>query len=533
MSGRGLRRKREISGPRRARRLAYPSRSRGRSLAVGAAGLSLLAATATAGAAGAASAAGATAVTSATSAARGASVPRVAALPKIGIWTAVSASMRTESPAPAFWISPNGTGWDVFPRQTGPNEFTYEAVRLGPAGNVISGPTDILSPHWGSLQFAPTLLGDGAGPLLVFDGIRGTSGAYSRGCVYGAVPGSSAWILQPWTLSADCLNPVAAAAESTPNAKVLAAAWPGGPGINYRVGVSPVIPATTADSHITLTNATAAPTAMVNDEQGNRDFYVAWAQIFSKPAGNDGIYIKDVTAGTAAVKAPGTGTASSETDFPVFARLATVNRSNGKGVFVAYCANSAPCHLEFWKVGSAKPIPVPSSARAFGVAVAQGPLGRIWVAWYNSASNKVFVTRTNKADTAFGAVESYATPCFEDGLVGLGGDPLPRLDIGMQCVNNSAAKNEQFVTQVLAGLTLHIPSPVHVGKTAVTVVVKVTDAGDPVQSATVHLDGKTVKTNLAGQASFTLPASIKAGSYPVTVIAPQYRVATGTLVVKK
>jgi hypothetical protein len=464
-----------------------------------------------------------------------AAAPKLPRLPKLGIWTAVSPGMRTESPAPAMWVSPNGTGWDVFPREAGANNFTYEAVQIGPLGSVTHGPADILAPHWGSLQFAPTLLGDGAGPILIFSGIRGSSGPYSRGCVYGAVPGSAAWTLAPWSLSADCVNPVPAAAESAPNAKVLAAAWPGGwatgQGINYRIGVSPAIPAATADKHILLTSATASPTGMANDEAGNGHFYVAWAQVFSKPAGRDGIYVKDVTAGTAARKAPNTGTASSETDFPVFAKLAVTNANTG-GVFIAYCANTSPCHLELWRVGALKPVPVPSSANAFGVSIARGPAGRIWVAWYNSVSNKVFVTRTNKAGTRFGAVESYATPCFEHGLLGLGGNPLGRLDIGMQCVNNSS-QAEQFVTQVRPGLTLGVPGPVHAGGSPVTIKITVTDAGDPLQGATVKVDGKTATTNAAGQATFHLPAGIKAGAYKVTAVASGYLPAAGTLTVKR
>ena len=525
MSGHGYGTERENGDRGHGRRPVR--RPRARSLGVCAAGLSLL--LTAAGAASAASAAPA-------SPASHASVPGIAALPKTGIWTAVSAGMTTEGPAPAFWVSPNGTGWDVFPRQLGPNSFTYEAVQLGPGGKVAKGPGDILSPHWGSLQFTPTLLGDGAGVILVFDGIRGTTGPYSLGCVYGAVPGSPTWTIAGWTLSNDCHDPVPAAAEAGPTAKVLAAAWPGGwaggSGINYRVGVSAAIPAPTADKHILLTKATALPTGMANDEHGNGHFYVAWAQIFSTPAGRDGIYVKDVTAGTPARKAPGTGTASSETDFPVFARLPIVNRNIGSGVFLAYCANSSPCHLELWKVGAAKAMPVPSSSHAFGVSIAQGPLGRIWVAWGNSSSNRVFVARTNKADTRFGVVRSYPTPCVESGLLGLGGDPLPRLDIGMECVNKSL-HDEQFTAQVRAGLTLHVPGPVHVGTSAVKIKIIVTDAGDPVKGAQVKVDGKTGLTSASGQVTFTLPASIKAGAYKVTVTAADYITATGTLTIKK
>lgn len=462
--------------------------------------------------------------------------PSLPRLPKLGIWTAVSPGMRTESPAPAMWVSPNGTGWDVFPREVGANNFTYEAVQIGPLGSVTHGPADILAPHWGDLQFAATLLGDGAVPILIFSGIRGSSGPYSRGCVYGAVPGPAAWPLASWSLSADCVDPTPAAAESTPNAKVLAAAWPGGwatgHGINYRIGVSPAIPATTADKHILLTNAVASLAGMANDEAGNGHFYVAWAQVFSMPASRDGIYVKDVTAGTAARKAPGTGTASSQTDFPVFAKLAVTSRNIGGGVFIAYCANTSPCHLELWRVGALKPVPVPSSASAFGVSIAQGPAGRVWVAWYNSVSNEVFVTRTNKAGTRFGAVESYATPCFEFGLLGLGGTPLGRLDIGMQCVNK-ADQSEQFVTQVRPGLTLGVPGPVLAGGSSVTIKITVTDAGDPLQGATVKVDGKTATTNAAGQATFHLPAGIKAGAYKVTAAASGYLQATGTLTIKR
>lgn len=502
----------------------YGRRLKIRSLVASAAGLALMLV-----AAGAASAA------PASPANPGAS--RVPALPKLGIWTAVSPGMNTESPAPALWVSPAGIGWDVFPRQVGPDNFTYEAVRLNQAGKVIAGPTDIFAIHWGSLQFGPTLLGMNGTPLLIFDGIRGTSGPYSLGCVYGALGGASKWTVEPWTLSKNCVNPVAAAAESNPSAKTLAAAWPGGwatgTGINYRIGVS-AIPAASDDKHIALAKATAFPTGMVNDQHGNGHFYVAWAQVFSKPGGRDGIYVHDVSnPGSAVLKAPNSGTATVSADMSPFATLAITNRNPNSGVFIGYCANVSPCHLLLWRMGAAtKPIPVPGSASAYGVSIAQGPLGRIWVAWYNSASNKVFVTRTNKADTRFGAVESYATPCVEHGLLGLGGTPLQRLDIGMQCVNKAHLQAEQFTTQVSAGLTLGIPGPVHVGS-GVTVKITVTDAGDPVKGATVSVAGKSATTNAAGQAFIHLPSGTKAGDYTVTAHAANYRTATGTLVVKK
>ena len=233
-------------------------------------------------------------------------------------------------------------------------------------------------------------------------------------------------------------------------------------------------------------------------------------------------------------KAPGTGTASSQTGFPVFGRLASVNRNGkGGGVYLAYCVNKTPCSLALWKAGAAKAMAVPSSAGALGVTLAQGPGGRIWVAWYSNQSNKVYVTRTNRAATRFGAVRGYATPCFEDGLLGLGGSPLAKLDVGMSCVSNSNLKQAQYVTQVLAGLTLSFPGTVHLGSKGVTVKITVTDAGDPVPGAIVKFAGKTLKTSAKGQVSVKLAASAKTGGYKISVAAPNYAAAGGTVSVKR
>jgi len=486
-----------------------------------------------------AAATAATAAHTVPSAAKAMAAHKTAALPKSGIWTALSAGMTTEAPAPALWVAPNGVGWDVFPRQISPNVFTYEATQVGTAGKVVKAPADIFAAHWGSLEFPATLLGDAGKPLLVFSGESIAAGVYNRGCVYGALGGGTAkWALESWSLSANCVNPVAAAAESNANANVLAAAWPGGfPGGNgvlYRIGLSTVIPAVPADQHIALSKATAGQAGVVNDQAGNHHFYVAWTRIFSTPGSADGIYVKDVTANSVIRKAPGSGTASSSTDFPVFGTLPTVNRNaKGGGAYLAYCANKSPCpRLELWKVGAAKAMAVPSSANALGATLAQGPGGRIWVAWYNKQSNKVFVTRTNKAATRFGAVRSYATACIEDGLLGLGGSPLAKLDVGLSCVN-SAAKQEQFVTQVLAGLSLSFPGTVHLGSKGVTVKITVTDAGDPVAGATVKFAGKTLKTNAKGQVSVALSASAKTGGYQISVTAPDYAAAGGSVSVKR
>src|SRR6266700_261271 len=139
---------------RSPRRHGFGGRSRFLALATVAGGLAL------------AMALPATAATTATATRAAPAGPAAAALPKSGIWTALSAGMTTEAPAPALWVAPNGVGWDVFPRQIAPNVFTYEAAQVGTSGKVIKAPADIFAAHWGSLEFPATLLGIGTKPLL-------------------------------------------------------------------------------------------------------------------------------------------------------------------------------------------------------------------------------------------------------------------------------------------------------------------------------------------------------------------------------
>jgi hypothetical protein len=272
---------------------------------------------------------------------------------------------------------------------------------------------------------------------------------------------------------------------------------------------------------------------MANDMTGSGHFYASWAQVFSVPGSRDGIYVKDVTALGATIKAPGTGTNTVSSDFPPFATMAMTNTNTHPGVFIAYCGNTSPCKtIALWRVGASGAVPVPASAHAFWPSITQGPAGRIWVAWYNTVTNKVMVTRSNKADNRFGPVRSYTTPCIEHGLLGLGGSPLARLDMGLSCVNGKLVSAQYFL-QVLAALSLAAPGSVKAGASGVTVTVAVTDAGDPVAGATVKIDGKSAVTNAAGKASIHLPGSIKAGKYPVTAAAANYLTASATLTVTK
>jgi hypothetical protein len=449
-----------------------------------------------------------------------------------GPWKTLDSSKTVQSTTPTVWLNSKNVATVLWLRQPGGNNFNYEAGTISATGKIAGGLTDVFAgAHWGSLSNEPTVLGDNGQPLVVFTGLLSTTGPYSLGCIYGARAGTSPWTLQTWSLSNNCVNPVGSAGEGKPGA--LAAAFPGGwvngHGVLYRIGVSPTIPATGSDQHIPLTGGdTAYKTGVVADTAGNGHFYVAWAQTFSNS--HDGYYVKDVTAGSAVRKAPQSGT-NSITRLGQFADLAIANRNTQPGAYVAYCSNTSTCQVKLWRIGAATAMTVPSSANAGDVAISQGPAGRLWIAWYNENTNKVSVVRTNKAATKFGPVATFATPCFEHGLLGLSGGSYGRLDVAMQCVAKSTLRVEEYVTQTRVSLHVAL-NPSTVSNThSHQVVVTVTDAGDAVAGATVKFGTHQATTNSNGKATLTIPQGTAVGKHKVTASAPNYRSASATLTV--
>ncbi len=459
---------------------------------------------------------------------------RMRRAPKLGHWTTIGSGKQVVPGTPAVWMSPKSTGYALWLRHPTNGTATYELAKVAPKGAVTPSADIFKGANWTSLTYAPAIVSQGSSPLLVFNGAKGTTGAYSRGCVYGALGTAVPWQLQTWSLSADCVNPIGGSVEG--KAGVLATAfpggWNGGHGVEYRVGTSPTIPATGNDSRISLTSPAVAARANVGaDAQGNGDFYVVWSQAFSSPASHDGYYVKDVSANTAAKKVPNTGT-NTTNHMPTPGDIAIANTNTHGGEFVASCNNATTCSLQLWKVGAKKAVKIPGSASAFSVSIAAAPGGRLWIAWYNSQNNRVFVTRTNKHDTRFGAARSYATPCVENGLLGLSGGPSTRLDVALECVDKKL-DGAVYVTQALVSLHVSLSAHKVTNTSKHKITVTVTDVGDPIAGATVHFDGHNATTNSAGKASFTLAKNTAPGKYKASASKAGYLSAGGTVTVTK
>jgi hypothetical protein len=459
-----------------------------------------------------------------------------AAAPKPGKWTALGPHLSgIEGATPTLVTVSGDEAYLLFVVSFSPSRWNYYAALIGANGNVITKAFPIFGSDWQGLAQEPTLVPYRSKALVVFVGDRSTPGSdpYSKDCVYGDLShtsGMAPWTLQPWSLSAACGSGVGSAASGANN--VVAAAWPGGwaggAGILYRVGTSLSIPASGTDGHITLSQASAAHVGIASDIAGNGDFYVAWDQVFS--SSRDGYYVKDVTSGGPPLKAPGTGTVSTSHAGP-FENLAITNTNTHRGVFIAYCSNTPVCKLRLWRVGTKHAIAVPDSANAYHWAISAGPDGRTWVAWTNSSTNIVSVVRTNEADTAFGPVESYKSPCGSEGFVGLSGGNWGRVDVGLQCLVRAGAPLDDFVTQSVTALSVRPRSLTISNHSFHKLVFKVTDAGDPVKGAVVRVDGHAAKTGSAGTATITIPKGAKPGTFTVTASGLNYIPARATLII--
>jgi hypothetical protein len=440
------------------------------------------------------------------------------AAPALGHWTLLSGTSSVPGGTPAIWQDAQHRATVLWLRQYGPSDFSYPVAQIAANGSVGATTDAFAGGHWGSLSNEPSLVGQAGKPLVVFSGLKG-NGVYALGCIYGADGSSQPWTLETWSLSNDCVNPVGSAAANS--AGTVAAAWGAGTNVNYRIGTSPTIPATGPDPSIPIgANGFPYKTGIVADAGGSDDFYIAWAKANSNPAANDGYYVKDVTAGGATLKAPGS-TTNSINRLGQFADLAIAARLGHPGVYIAYCTGSTKCNLKLWHVGSSSALALPSSPTPGSVSIAAGPAGRIWVGWYDESTNKVYVTRSNEKVSRFGPVRKYSTPCVEHGLLGLSSGSSGRLDIAMQCVN-TAVKGAEYATQVEVGLHL-AASPATVRNTSQhTITMTVTDVGDPVSGATVRFDGQTRTTSASGTASFTVAKHASPGNYAATATKSQY-----------
>ena len=184
-------------------------------------------------------------------------------------------------------------------------------------------------------------------------------------------------------------------------------------------------------------------------------------------------------------------------------------RIGAPGVYVAYTDTKA---VHLYRQGGGSKILAQGAFRSAGLCA--GPDGRLWVAWGDQAGG-LFVTRSNKAVTAFEPVQKLRAPAG------------PGLTF-LQCEGSAgpldlfADSGGFFHTHLLAQLSLRPQA----AKGKVTISAR--DAGDPVAGVKITVGSKHLATDTHGLVSLTL----RPGSYSASATATGYASSSASFTVR-
>jgi hypothetical protein len=203
----------------------------------------------------------------------------------------------------------------------------------------------------------------------------------------------------------------------------------------------------------------------------------------------------------------------------------------GGGVYSAY----SPDGTKVWLLrfgGQPQRVPVPKGTQMGTAGVAAGPDGRLWVFYGNEQTT--YVTRTSKAVSGFEPVQTLKSPPGTAQYFRLEGEgSAGPLDLFADVTVDGGTKDGSYHQQVQPALSLGVakkPVKSKRGKvTGVRVTVRVTDAGDGVERATVTgLPGGAKTTDASGSITFSAPVR-KRGTFILTATKPGYVSARGTV----
>lgn len=412
----------------------------------------------------------------------------------------------------------------VWPVQTSAAEDAYYTAEVDASGATTT-PSTLLLGGWGGLVENPRLFPYGGERLLVFSGLRdGATDPYSKGTAFYAL-GSSAttWGLGGGSLSATEQAYAASGFDALDDAGT--PVWVGNPGstngLTWHAGVSPTIPAPLgSDSRFLLSSCCAYDAAAARDSSSG----AVHAAFFSNSdvESEKGIWVGQIRPSAGGwTRAPGSFVpygGSVATTAPD-QRIAMTGRPGG-GVYLAYGTGyPTTSGVLLWRVGSAAPMSVPSSAGARDVSVAAAPDGSLWVAWVTDDLESVRVVHTDAAVTRFGAVRTIAAPASYGEVWKTAVDATGPVDLVVSAKNTPGAFNvfHQQVTEAL----LVTAKPAKVGAGG-SVTVTVSLAAGPVKGATVKAFGASYTTNKKGKATVAVPSGTGKGKKTVKATKKPY-----------
>jgi hypothetical protein len=371
-------------------------------------------------------------------------------------------------------------------------DLTHTAIR---ANGKLGASSPIQSGWAGNMDPAGTAVPGGL--RVVWGGIRTVDAGDPNVDLNSAfsTDGGASWALTPGSII-----PVGgqaygsdASAATLPNGTVLEA-WAGTLGTWVHAGFDPATP--NFDYQAPLGTYGYNP-GITTDASGRA--MMAW---FSNSDAHTGVIAQAVGPNGApagpALTMPGTQVLKGGGSL---ARTAIVSRPKSGGFYVGYASGYPTSNrVQVWRVGDAKSIQLAKTSANAQVSISADPKGRIWAVWSDGTfgEKRILAARSNKSATRFGAsvdlgaVKDASSAYSVDGNAsGSALDVLVLFGVGTE------PGGATYHTRALPGLSLSAR------KASKTVTFTVSDAGDPVRSATVKLAGRSGKTNSAGKVTLT------------------------------
>lgn len=416
-------------------------------------------------------------------------------------WTRITEGNSPNTAELAFARTEDGVLHVIWSRHEG-RIVSYMHSAIGEDGRLRGAPVPVVE-NWGSLNLPALIVTESGGLELLFGGLRTaqTSDAYSRGCLYRATSDSGG---TAWTLEKGCGSSSSSIYASGLGATVApdgtpVVVW----GANVQVGLGENL-----KERKFLTKGCCSYAGQAATDSVSGEVVAGW---HSNADDAHGLYTVTVLPSFGEVTyVPGSARADRKSSLSLSTRLPITARRGAAGVYVGFCEGYPVCEsINVWKHSDSEARVVAKARAPRHVNIAPGPEGRLWLMWMQR--QQLFAVRSNRAATRFGPVLTVAPPKGTSSVWRLMGEgALGPLDFFAHVSTPDSLAT--WHTQVFPPLSL-TASPTNVmAENGGSITFTVSDVGDPVEGATITVEGKKLTTDTAGRATFSVPKGSKPGA---------------------
>jgi hypothetical protein len=368
-------------------------------------------------------------------------------------WHQITASNGANIDQVALLRGSDGTlhvAWHV---RTGGNSYDLNHTTISLGG--VPGATSSIVSGWASLD-NPAIVNAPNGALQVFfGGIHTTNfGEPNQDLNTGtSSDGGATWTVPPGDVAApgDSAYASPIAATTVGAALVPYETWFGTLGVWVHVGQSPATP----NFNYQTFGCCGYDSNIASNSGGT--IMLAW---YSNATGHLGVWAQQVASDGSPSGTPLNMPGTSNMSVGELGRTPLVSSASGD-FYVAYATGYPALNtIRLWRVGGASATTIariPSGGGDATTSIAAAPDGRIWVIWKQdiNGSPHVFVVRSNKSVTRFGAVVDAGAPTGASSSYHLDGSAIPgALDLFGAFSIGPTSSVATWYRRLLPGLTL-------------------------------------------------------------------------------